>query len=337
MLPLILDCAGQTLTAEEAAFFTQTQPLGFILFARNCANAEQVRGLCGALRRSVGRDDAPIFIDQEGGRVARLKPPNWPGLPALRLIGRLYEADAEMGLRAMFLHTRIIAAMLVNCGVNGNFAPVLDLYLPQASPAIGDRALSADPEIVATLGRVALNTFLAHGVLPVIKHMPGHGRVRVDPHYELPVVETDVETLAAQDFRPFKILNDAPLAMNCHVLFTALDKENPASLSAKIHQDVLRAEIGFKGLIFTDDLAMKALQMPLQERAERAMAAGADIAIFCNGTLAEAKEIASGLKAMGSEKLGVWQKTSALIKAPTMCATEQDIQAGLAELDKLLV
>ena len=316
MKPILFGCSGPVLTPDERAFFARENPFGFILFQRNCATPEQVRHLVAALRESVGRSDAPVFIDQEGGRVARLKPPHWHALPSLRRIGALYERDPHKGLEAMRLHTRLIAHDLFQLGINGNCAPVLDLFIEGASSAIGDRALSRDPRTVATLARVAVETFLANGVLPILKHIPGHGRVKVDPHEILPFVDTERSVLEAEDFVPFAALKDASCGMNCHVVFRALDPDYPVSLSAKIHREVIRGILGFQGLLFSDDLAMKALNGPLDVTALSALAAGADVVLYCPGTLPEMTAISRSLPSMMEGALARWERARQLLRQP---------------------
>ncbi|HAX91696.1 MAG TPA: beta-N-acetylhexosaminidase [Rhodospirillaceae bacterium] len=312
---VLLGCEGAMLTDAERELFARINPFGFILFQRNCENPAQVRALTQALRASVGRDDAPVFIDQEGGRVARLKPPHWPLFPALRPIGRWAEKNLEKGCEIIRLHSRLTAAMLRDVGIDGNCAPVLDLYVEGASSAIGDRALSAMPELVAELGRCAVEAYLEGGVYPVIKHMPGHGRVLVDPHCDLPFVDTDEETLRSTDFIPFKALSDAPFAMNCHIVFRALDPLNPVSLSSTVHQNIIRGALGFQGLVMSDDLAMGALKLPLEQRVRQAFEAGADIALYCTGSIEGMKRIEPVLPALSDAAQERWRRAQALRKA----------------------
>ncbi len=306
--PILIGCAGPVLTEAERAFFGQANPLGFILFARNCESPDQLRALTASLRESVGRTDAPIFIDQEGGRVARLRPPHWPVLASMGEIGALYKKDQAVGLEAMRQHSESAARMLRDVGINGNCAPVLDLNVPGASCVMGDRTFCGDPASVAALGRVAVETHLAGGVYPVIKHMPGHGRVKVDPHELLPFVDTDRATLESEDFVPFRFLKDAPIAMNCHVVFRSLDSENPVSLSRKVHEEILRGVIGFEGVIFSDDLAMKALSLPLRKLGARALEAGADIILYCPGVLEDSREVCEGLPPMSETSAQRWAR-----------------------------
>lgn len=326
MIPAIVGLAGPELTPEERHCFAATQPFGFILFQRNCQSPEQVKQLTTELRNIIGRTDAPILIDQEGGRVARLKPPHWPKLPPMRTIGALYEQDTATGLEAARLHSRIIASMLHDLGINVNCAPVLDLSIAGAAEAIGDRAVSTDPEIVATIGRIYSDTHLAHGVMPVIKHFPGHGRVKVDPHYELPVVDTALDLLRAQDFAPFKALADLPLGMNCHVLFQALDDKQPVSMSPVAHQRIIRGELGFAGLLLSDDLAMEALQGDIASRSQRALAAGADIALYCAGKLPELQALAAALPPAAPQLMVKWQAALTRVgkPQPVDIAADQD-------------
>lgn len=331
--PVLLGCSGPHLTDEEKSFFAALNPFGFILFQRNCENPDQLRVLTKALREAVGRADTPVFIDQEGGRVARLKPPLWPSFPALRQLGVLYEQDPALGRMALHLHSLLIARMLKDLGINGNCAPVLDLLVEGASTAIGDRALSADPLIVAAGARVAIETYLQNGVFPVIKHLPGHGRVKVDPHIALPYVDDDIQTLRREDFIPFMTLRDAPIAMNCHVVFRCIDSENPVSLSRKAHDDVIRGEIGFEGLLFSDDLAMGAITGALDDVACRALEAGADIALYCTGNLAEMKQFCANLPDMSQAAQERWGQAQARCR-------ESDAAPGMDKmkdrLDQLL-
>lgn len=335
--PVLLGCAGPQLTHEERGFFAETNPFGFIVFQRNCQTPEQLRALTGSLRDSVGRANAPIFIDQEGGRVARLKPPHWPAFPALRRIGVLYEQDPALGRMAMYLHCLLTARMLRDVGIDGNCAPVLDLFLPDTAEAIGDRAISAAPDVVAACARVAIDTFLQQGILPVIKHMPGHGRVKVDPHVELPFVDATLDVLRERDFVPFEKLNDAPIAMNCHVVFRALDPDVPVSLSHKAHRDFLRGEIGFEGLIFSDDLAMGAISCPLEERAARALQAGADIALYCTGRLDEMDVFCRNLPPMSEVALVRWKRAQTMrrdaVDSPVSVARLRGQLDQLIEMD----
>lgn len=332
MLPVVFGFSSTELTAEEKAFFLRANPFGYILFQRNCENPAQVAALTATLRDVAGRDDVPILIDQEGGRVARLKPPHWPTLPAMRVIGALYEADHDLGAQAAILHSRITATMLIRLGITVNCTPVLDLQIADASTAIGDRAISADPDLVAGLARTYCAVHLEHGVMPIIKHFPGHGRVRVDPHYELPVINTDLETLRQADFVPFKALQTLPLGMTCHALMTALDSRNPVSQSAMIHETIIRGELGFGGLLISDDLAMEALQGSPANRAKRVLAAGTDIALHCNGKLAEMQAIADSLSPDEGQLARRWGMAQvSRIVHPAASDQEADL-AALAEL-----
>jgi len=329
MKPILFGCSGPALTTEEHAFFKAAKPFGFILFKRNCEKPAQIKKLVKYLRESVDNPNAPVFIDQEGGRVARLTPPHWPKLPALRVIGRLYEENPKRGLEAIKLHSRLTARRLTDLGINGNCAPVLDLFIDGASSAIGDRALSRDPKAVIALGRAAVETYLEHGILPVIKHIPGHGRVTADPHETLPTVTTSRLELQAEDFVPFRGLKDAPIAMNCHVVFKALDPDNPVSLSRKIHKEVIRGYIGFEGLVFSDDLAMKALSGPLPQLAARALEAGADVVLHCTGILPEMQAIAESLPEIS--EIGAKRAQKALER----CKNEQISTSEIADSRRL--
>jgi beta-N-acetylhexosaminidase len=293
----VVGVAGRALEAHERALLREHAPWGFILFARNCADPDQVRALVDDLRATVARADAPVLIDQEGGRVARLRPPNWPARLPARRIGRLAERDRAAGVEAAWLHARLIARDLTPLGISVVCAPVLDLAQPGRTLAIGDRALAADPELVAVLGQAMIEGFLAGGVLPVIKHLPGHGRAREDSHVGLPIVEADAEQMAGADWLPFRACRAAPFAMTAHVLYPALDPARPATLSPAIIGTVIRGAIGFDGALLSDDLSMGALSGSLGERAAAACAAGCDIALHCNGKFGEMTEVldAAGL------------------------------------------
>jgi beta-N-acetylhexosaminidase len=288
----IFGCAGPRLSAAERDFFRATNPLGFILFARNCETPEQVRALVAALREAVGRPAAPVLIDQEGGRVARLKPPHWPAYPAAAALAAL---GGERAREAVWLGARLIAADLAALGITVDCLPVLDLPVPGADAVIGDRAYGDRPETVATLGRAAAEGLLAGGVLPVIKHIPGHGRGTVDSHQALPRVEAPLALLEAADFAPFRALADMPLAMTAHIVYTALDAERPATLSRRVIGEAIRASIGFDGLLMTDDLSMRALGGSFATRAAGALEAGCDVMLHCNGDMAEMTEVAEAI------------------------------------------
>lgn len=291
----IFGCSGETLTADERAFFADADPLGFILFRRNCRDPEQIRRLTDALREAVGRADAPVMIDQEGGRVQRLRPPHWRDFPAAARIGALSATDPDGAARAAWALGRLIADALRSLGVTVDALPVLDLRLPGASQAIGDRAFSADPEVVSRLGRAAADGLMAGGVIPVAKHLPGHGRAQVDSHVALPVVDATLETLARSDFRPFRSLADLPWGLTAHVVFTAVDPAQPATLSKTVIDSVIRGQIGFDGLLLSDDLCMDALAGPPAVRADAALAAGCDVALHCNGDLDEMQSVAASV------------------------------------------
>jgi beta-N-acetylhexosaminidase len=288
---VIFGCSGPDLTADERAFFRDADPLGFILFARNVDTPERTRRLTEELRSSVARADAPVLIDQEGGRVARLRPPHWRKAPPARVLGELYARDPERGLEATRLNSRLLAADVASVGVDVDCLPVLDIAFPETHAVIGDRAYADRPEPVAALGRAAAEGLLAQGVMPVVKHMPGHGRATVDSHHALPRVTASRDALERTDFLPFRLLADMPWAMTGHLLFDAIDPEAAITVSARGVKDVIRGHIGFDGLLLSDDLNMQALGGTLGERARRSLAAGCDIALHCNGNMAEMKEI----------------------------------------------
>ena len=292
-VPVIFGCAGLGLAADERAFFREVNPLGFILFGRNIAEPAQVRRLVAELRAAVGRADAPVLIDQEGGRVARLRPPHWRDAPPAGRIGALVAASGlDAACEAARLNSRLLAAELADLGIDVDCAPVADVPVPGAHGIIGDRAYADDPALVGKLAHAAAIGLLEGGVIPVIKHIPGHGRARADSHAELPVVDTDQATLARTDFAPFRTLAHLPWAMTAHVLYSAIDPDRPATTSARVISDVIRGEIGFDGVLVSDDLSMQALAGDLPARAKAALAAGCDLALHCTGVLAEMQAIA---------------------------------------------
>ena len=303
MKPVIYGLSGPALTPDERAFFAESKPAGFILFKRNCETRAQMRALTDSLRDLTGRDDVPILIDQEGGRVARMQPPEWPEFPAGPAFDRLYNLAPSSAIEAARANGHALGLMLSEVGVNVDCLPLLDLALPDTTPAVASRALGSDPMRVAALGRATLDGLKSGGVVGVVKHMPGHGRARVDSHYELPVVGASDAELEA-DIAPFRTLNWAPMGMTCHLMFTAWDAENPASLSKTIIEDVLRGRIGFDGLLMTDDIDMKALSGTAGEKAARAIEAGCDLVLDCWARMDEMEEIASRLGEMGAKSRG---------------------------------
>jgi beta-N-acetylhexosaminidase len=299
----IAGCSGTTLTPDEVAFFRDAAPWGFILFKRNIDNPEQVRALCDALRETVGQSDAPILIDQEGGRVQRMGPPHWPKYPAGSAYGRVHANDPLVRREIARLGARLMAHDLLAVGINVDCVPVLDVPVPGSHEIIGDRAYGRDPQTVAVLGRAAAEGLMAGGVLPVVKHIPGHGRAFADSHLALPVVETPREELEAHDFPPFRILADMPLSMSAHVVYTALDPERPGTLSPVVIGDVIRGHIGYDGLLMTDDLSMHALSGSFRGRAEAAIAAGCDMLLHCNGVMEEMTGVAEGAPELAGDAL----------------------------------
>ena len=289
----IYGCGGHRLTAEERRFFADARPWGFIVFRRNVDSPEQMRALTDEMRDCVGDPDAPVLIDQEGGRVQRMGPPHWPKYPPADAY--LKATNDPLAARELVrLGARLMAHDLRAVGVNVDCAPVLDTPVPGSHEIIGDRAWARDPATVAQLGRAAAEGLLAGGVLPVIKHMPGHGRAFADSHHDLPVVHADLKTLEGWDFTPFRALSDMPLAMTAHVVFDAVDPKRPATISKKAVK-LMREGLGFGGLIMTDDLSMKALSGSLRERAEASLKAGCDVVLHCNGELKEMRQVAEGV------------------------------------------
>ena len=301
-LAVIFGCSGTVLSDEENDFFADANPLGFILFQRNCDNPEQVKALVTSLRNAVHRPEAPVLIDQEGGRVQRLKPPHWRDVPAAARFADLFDTDRVRALKAVRLNSFLIAHELTELGISVDCAPVLDLPQPEADLIIGDRAYGNDPEKISTLAMAVCEGFLAGGVLPVVKHIPGHGRANVDSHKALPCVEVDIDTMVASDFVPFKNLSSMPWAMTAHVLYKKLDEDKPATMSAKVIK-MIRNDIGFDGVLLSDDLSMQALDGSFDCRTADALAAGCDVALHCNGKMAEMIQVASGGASLSNQAI----------------------------------
>ena len=289
---VIFGCAGPELTDQERRFYAGADPLGFILFQRNCIEPAQVRRLVSDLRALVGRADAPVLIDQEGGRVMRLKPPHWRAAPPQGLFGELAGRDPASAREAAYLNARLLAVELADLGITVDCAPVLDLRHPGAHEIIGDRALGTEPGQVAELGFSVAQGLTEGGVLPVIKHIPGHGRATVDSHHELPFVDVARDRLEQTDFEPFRLLAAQPWAMTAHVVYCAIDHERPASLSPRVIEDVIRGSIGFGGFLVSDDVNMKALKGDVGELSLTAVQAGCDAVLHCNGDFAEMERVA---------------------------------------------
>lgn len=300
---LILDCEGARPSSDEKALYRDADPWGFILFARHCPSADDVRAVCSELREAVGRD-APILIDQEGGRVARMKPPAFPAHPAPATFGRLWKLDPRKAVEAARLNAMLIGRMCSENGVTINCAPMLDApQLDADKVVIGDRAIATHVDQIIALGRAVIDGLREGGVLPVIKHLPGHGRATVDSHYGLPRIVASKRDLRETDFAPFKALNDAPIAMTAHIVYEAYDPGYCGTMSKIIVDDVIRGEIGFDGLLVSDDLKMKALGGPVGDRVRGSIAAGVDIACCCNFSLAEMAEAAQAAPMLSGKAL----------------------------------
>jgi beta-N-acetylhexosaminidase len=291
----ISGCSGPSLTPDEIAFFREADPWGLILFRRNIGSPDEVLRLTSAFRDAVGRTEAPVLVDQEGGRVQRLAPPHWQAYPSARRLGGLHANDPLVRREVVRLNSRLIAHDLRRVGINVDCLPVLDVPVPGAHDVIGDRAFASDAQAIGVLGRAAAEGLLAGCVLPVVKHIPGHGRAGVDSHLDLPVVTASLDELEGQDFVPFRLLADMPAAMTAHVVYTAIDGEAPGTTSRKVLREIVRRRIGFDGLLMSDDLSMKALRGSLGGRAAAALRAGCDLALHCSGVMAEMVEVAGSV------------------------------------------
>lgn len=330
-LAVVLGCSGTKLTKAERDFFKDADPLGFILFSRNCENPDQVRSLVESMRKCVGRADAPVLIDQEGGRVARLGPPHWRVAPAMTRFGELARRSSVRATEAAWLNARLIAADLHELGITVNCAPVLDVPHAGAHDIIGDRAPGTSADIAMLVGGAFADGLLEGGVLPVIKHIPGHGRASADSHQSLPVVKTPVTELASTDFSPFRALSDLPWAMTAHVLYTALDDQEPATTSRSVIEAVIRDHIGFDGVLITDDLSMQALSGSLADRAKAALNAGCDVVLHCNGDMAEMQEVVGACRRLSLKAQARIERGEAMRRTAAPLDRKM-AQARLAEL-----
>ncbi|MAH83364.1 MAG: beta-N-acetylhexosaminidase [Rhodospirillaceae bacterium TMED8] len=295
-LALIVGCLGQSLSDDERRFFERINPVGLILFTRNCQTPEQVFDLVQDFRKCVHRSNAPVLIDQEGGRVQRLRPPHWRAAPSPARFAELYTNNPDEAREAAYLNALLIARELSELGITVNCAPVLDIPQRDAHEIIGDRAYGNNLQTIVDLGRSVCNGLMAGKVLPVIKHIPGHGRAKADSHEQLPIIESSLRALSKTDFQPFQCLSDIPWAMSAHVVYAALDSQRPATTSDVIINEVIRDRIGFSGVLISDDIGMKALSGSCEDRARRSLRAGCDIVLHCSGKLVEMKSAARGCR-----------------------------------------
>lgn len=328
----ITGVSGTELTAAEREFIRAERPWGFILFKRNVATPSQVTALVSELRAVAGAADAPVLIDQEGGRVQRLGPPHWPVYPPGAVFGSLYDTDSALGLAAARLSARLIAADLAELGITVDCLPLADLPVPGADAVIGNRAYGTEPGKVAAIARAVTEGLEQGGVLPVLKHIPGHGRATADTHFKLPTVDTPWDELERTDFAPFKSLADLPMAMTAHVVFSAVDPAHPATTSATMIADVIRGAIGFQGLLMSDDVSMNALSGNIAERTRAIFAAGCDLALHCNGDIEEMREVAGQTPELTGRALERARAALAARKPPQPF----DRVAARAELDALI-
>ena len=332
MLPAIFGISGLELTADERAFFKDADPAGYILFARNCENREQMRALTDDLRSIHGRDRLIVSIDQEGGRVVRMKPPEWPKYPAGEAFARLFEIAPASAIEAARVNAEAMARELALVGVSVDYHAPFDVRRPETDDVIGDRSLGSDPMQVAALGRAVLDGMSHAGVVGCLKHMPGHGRATVDSHKALPRVEASDAELET-DIEPFRTLAAHPLGMSAHIVFTAWDEERPATLSPTVIDKVIRGRIGFDGLLLTDDIDMQALDGSIPDRSEKALAAGCDIVLNCWAKMDDQLAIAERLGAMSAETADRLDRVRAIMGEPGDCAETEEL---LAKRDALL-
>lgn len=333
MKPVIFGLAGERLNANERAFFRDSRPAGYILFRRNCMDRDQLRALTDELRDLHGRDDLLIMIDQEGGRVTRMKPPVWPEFPPARIFDALYDIAPSSAIAAARANAQAIAATLHECGITVDALPLLDVRQEGASDIMGDRTLGAEPMRVAALGRAVLEGLRAGGVVGIVKHMPGHGRAVVDSHHELPTVTAD-EAALETDLQPFRALKDAPIGMTAHIVYTAWDAECPASLSPSVIGEIIRGRIGFDGLLMSDDLDMKALNGDIPALAAGVVEAGCDLALNCWARMDDMIGIANALPDIGPVSRARLDR--AMATAAGAAEAAESLESLLARRDALL-
>ena len=328
----ITGISGLELGADERRFIRAERPWGFILFKRNIDTPAQVTSLVRELRETVGSADAPVLIDQEGGRVQRLGPPHWPVYPPGAVFGQLYDITPELGFKAARLSSRLIAADLIELGITVDCLPLADIPVAEADAVIGNRAYGTEPAKVAAIARAVTDGLVEGGVLPVLKHIPGHGRATADSHFRLPTVNTSREELNRTDFAAFQPLADLPMAMTAHVVFSALDSAHPATTSATIISQVIRGVIGFQGLLMSDDVSMNALAGTIAERTRAIVDAGCDMVLHCNGKLDEMRDVASETPELTGKALERANRALASRHQPQPL----DRQAARAELEALM-
>lgn len=332
MQAAIYGLGGTELSDSERGFFRDCDPAGFILFKRNCETRDQLARLTDSLRELSGRIDVPILIDQEGGRVARMRPPEWPAFPPGERFDELYRLAPSSAIEAARANARAIALMLREVGINVDALPLLDVRQQGASDIIGDRALGSEPMQVAALGRATLDGMASAGVVGIVKHMPGHGRALVDSHKELPVVTATDEELEV-DLEPFERLSAAPMGMMAHVVYTAWDAERPASMSPLVIEQIVRERIGFDGFLMSDDLGMDALKGGFGERAAGVVAAGCDVALHCSGEMDEMIAVADAIPAMSVQAEARLARAMAMAMAAD---ANPDFAQSIAIRDELL-
>jgi len=332
-LAVCFGCAGTSLTDEERAFFRDSNPLGFILFARNVETPDQVRALVSDLRECVGRTMAPVLIDQEGGKVQRLRPPHWRDTPAPSLFVELHNQAPDEGLEAARLNARLIADDLHTLGIDVDCLPVLDIPAPDSHPFLHDRAAGKTVEQSVLLGRMDMEGLMAGGVLPVIKHIPGHGRATTDSHESMPRVTASRAELDHQDFAPFRALADCVWGMTAHVVYTDIDPDHPATMSSTVISDIIRTDIGFNGFLVSDDIGMGALSGPMGERAVASIKAGCDAVLHCNGVMAEMQDVADSIGGLGDIAIDRFSK-SLSAKTPPEPFDRKESESKLDELLK---
>jgi beta-N-acetylhexosaminidase len=328
----IIGVSGTEFTPQELDILKEFDPWGFILFKRNIEHPQQVKALTDTFRKTVGRPDAPVLVDQEGGRVQRLTKPHWPLYPTGETYGRIGRIDPESAKKAAYLGAYLIGIDLISVGISVDCLPVLDIPVAGAHDVIGDRAYGRDAQTVSVLGRAAAEGLMASGVIPIIKHIPGHGRAGVDSHLDLPIVDAPLSDLET-DFMPFKANADLPMAMTAHVVYEAIDPNNPATTSKSVIETIIRGKIGFDGLLMGDDVSMQALKGPIAERAKASLAAGCDVVLHCNGHFDEMQALAEVVPELTGKPL---QRAEKALLSAQKSYPQRDLVDARAEFASLL-
>lgn len=337
---VIFGCEGPVLKEEEKEFFAQIRPFGFILFGRNVESPKQVKQLCDDLRTTIDDPSAPVLIDQEGGRVRRMRPPEWVDNFAMKPFGDLYVKDPTLAVEILQLQCDVQSSQFHTAGINVTCAPVLDTRFPYSHDVVGDRSFSEDIDIISILGEVAVNRFHDNGILPILKHIPGHGRAKIDSHLDLPKIDASLQKLQDIDFKPFiHVLKqtNVSMAMTAHLLYENLDSDHCGTMSVKVIQDVIRGQLGFDGILITDDISMKALDGSFSDKTTACLDAGCDLVLHCSGNMDEMVDVSKSLKSINNDVWEQWCKTRLQLETSFTSLSRFEEETAIEKLRKILM